>query len=103
MNIGEIASAMKQNSEQHKPVLIAIEGFAGSGKSPVADKLKTVLGNAYVIRTDDFIIKQRLTDKSPDQTGFDRVRLEQQVLLPATTGQPITYQILQWAEHTLSE
>ena len=48
MNIDEIVSAIKQNSEQHKPVLIAIEGFGGSGKSSVADKLKTVLGQFLV-------------------------------------------------------
>lgn len=103
MSIGDIANAIKKDDKDHKPVLIAVEGFGGSGKTTFAEKLKSTLRDSYLISIDDFIVKERLTDNSPDKTGFDRVRLERQVLIPATTRQPIAYQRLQWAENTLSE
>lgn len=64
MNLPDIASAIKQNDKQHKPVLIAIEGFGGSGKTTLAGQLKVALQDAYIINIDDFIIKARLTEPS---------------------------------------
>lgn len=103
MNLPDIASAIKQNNKQHKPVLIAIEGFGGSGKTTLAEQLKGALQDAYIINIDDFIIKAKLTEPSWDKGAFDRVRLEQQVLTPATTGKDIAYQKLIWVTDTLSE
>lgn len=103
MNLPDIASAIKQNDKQHKPVLIAIEGFGGSGKTTLAEQLKGALRDAYIINIDDFIIKARLTEPSQDKGAFDRERLEKQVLIPATTGNDIAYQKLIWVTDTLSE
>jgi uridine kinase len=93
-----------QNAKiSHKPILIAIEGFGGSGKSTLAQQLKDRLGDAHTINIDDFIIKAKLTELSWDKGAFDRSRLEQQVLIPATTGKPVRYQKLIWATDSLSE
>ncbi|HSH31098.1 MAG TPA: hypothetical protein VK963_00310 [Candidatus Saccharimonadales bacterium] len=103
MKVEQIAAEIKQNPPTRKPILIGIEGFGGSGKTTVAERLKTALGNAYVIGIDDFIVKERLLEHSPEEVGFDRARLEQQVLVPAHNGQPIKYQRLEWVENRLSD
>lgn len=102
MNFSEIVAAIKADTAP-TPLMIAIEGYGGSGKSTIAEKLKNALGNTYVINIDDFIIKKNLLDKSPDKTAFDRERLEQEVLIPATTGRPIVYRRLEWDEDALSD
>lgn len=103
MNLPDIASAIKQNDKHHKPVLIAIEGFGGSGKTTLAEQLRDALRDAYIINIDDFIIKAKLTEPSWDKGAFDRERLEQQVLIPATTGKDVAYQKLIWETDNLSE
>jgi uridine kinase len=102
MNLPEIANAIKQTSKTSKPVLIGIEGFGGSGKTTFANNLRERLGNAYVVNIDDFIVKEKLNEPSWDKGGFDRARLEKQVLLPASKGQPVRYEELLWETNTLS-
>lgn len=101
MNIADIASAIRKSDT--KPVLIAIEGFGGSGKSTIAEKLKNELGSAFIVNIDDFIVKEKILEQSWDKGGFDRGRLERQVLIPASTGQAVAYQKLLWDTNTLSE
>ncbi len=60
MTIQKIAQAIKQSPKENKPILIAIEGFGGSGKTTFASKLKEALQDAYMISIDDFIVKGRL-------------------------------------------
>ena len=103
MTTQQISDAIKNDANTHKPVMIAIEGFGGSGKSTLASELKTFLADAYVIGIDDFIIKEKLTDVSPDKIGFDRVRLERQVLIPATSGKSVSFERLEWADNKLSQ
>lgn len=102
VKITNIAATIKKQSTS-KPMLIAIEGYGGSGKTTVAEALKEQLKDAYVISMDDFIIKARLAEPSWDKGAFDRERLEQQVLIPATTGKDVAYQKLIWESDTLSK
>jgi uridine kinase len=101
--IESIARSIASQSPAREPVLVAVEGFGGSGKSTFADKLKSLLGNAYVVNIDDFIVKEHLAERSWDKGTFDRARLEKQVLVPATTGHDIAYQQLIWSTNTLSD
>ncbi|MDQ3159143.1 MAG: hypothetical protein M3P98_03360 [bacterium] len=103
MKIEEVASQIKGDEHEHKPTLIAIEGFGGSGKTTIAEKLKALLRHAYVINIDDFIIKDKLTEKSWDKGAFNRGRLEQEVLIPASSCKKVSYHKLIWATNTLSE
>lgn len=100
-SVSDIADAIR--SSDNKPALIAIEGFGGAGKSTVAEKLKTALGNAYVIGIDEFIVKENILKPSWDNGGFDRSRLEKEVLVPFNSGVPIKYQSLDWESNSLSE
>lgn len=102
MTVQEIAKAIVSKSND-RLVLIAIEGFGGSGKTTLAEQLKNTLVSAYVVNIDDFIVKEKLTEPSWDKGAFDRVRLEREVLMPATTNQPIQYEELIWETNMLSE
>lgn len=103
MIASEIAASIQGGKHASKPVLVAIEGFGGSGKTTFANKLSSSLGNAYVVNIDDFIVKDKLAEPSWDMGAFDLERLERQVLIPATTQQPISYQELLWETNSLSE
>jgi uridine kinase len=103
MNIENIVKAIKDSRITNKPVLIGIEGFGGSGKTTLSGKLKSKLGSAYVVNIDDFIIKEKLNEDNWDKGGFDRERLEKQVLLPATSNNAIQYQKLIWQTNKLSD
>ena len=94
---------LKKLPARQRAVLIAIDGYGGSGKSTFAMKLRTALSSAFVFNIDDFIVKEKITDSSWDKSVFDRNRLEQQVLLPASRGEQIRYQRLIWQSNSLSE
>lgn len=102
MSIDEIAASIKNNHRDHKPVLIAIEGFGGAGKTTFAERLMGILGNSHVINIDDFIVKEKLTERSWDGGAFDLKRLEQQVLVPASRNEQVKYQSLIWDTNKLS-
>lgn len=102
MKIQEISAKIKERPAKNKPVLIAIDGFGGAGKTTIAQKLKDMLGNAYVIGIDDFIIKERLTEQTAEESYFDRERLTQEVLKSASANMSIQYRKLEWAENKLS-
>lgn len=98
-----IINELKKLPSSQRSVLIAIDGYGGSGKSTFAAKLRTALSIAFVFNIDDFIVKEKITDSSSDKSVFDRRRLEQQVLLPASRGEQIRYQRLIWKSNSLSE
>lgn len=103
MKIKQIAENIKKQSSTKGKVLIAIEGFGGSGKSTMAKQLKIALQDAYIVGIDDFIVKAKLAEPSWDRGVFDHERLEKQVLIPATTGDDVMYQKLIWTSDSLSE
>lgn len=102
MTLQEISAKINEQPLKRKPMLVAIDGFGGAGKTTIAQKLKDMLGNAYVVGIDDFIIKEKLTEQTADKSYFDRKRLEQEVLKPAREGKQIAYRRLEWVENTLS-
>jgi uridine kinase len=101
MTIDDIANQIKKTHLEKRPIIIAVEGFGGAGKSTFAAKLRDELGDAYVIDIDDFFLKEKISDAI--KSNFDRKRLEEQVLLPIKNGHPAAYQRLEYATNTLSE
>lgn len=102
MTIQDVTQAIQSAQTNRKPVLIGIEGYGGSGKTTLAHKLCDDLGSAWVVNIDDFIVKEKLTEPLWDKGGFDRDRLEHEVLLPASNGEPVQYKELIWETNTLS-
>ncbi|MDB5178578.1 MAG: putative phosphoribulokinase [Patescibacteria group bacterium] len=103
MTLEEIASKIKTHKSSRLPVLIAIEGFGGAGKTTFAEKLAKELGDTQIIHLDDFIVKEKILEPSWDKGGFDRERLEQQILRPLSRGETARYQRLIWQDSKLSE
>ena len=103
VKLDDIVNAIKQGVRNNRPTLVAIEGFGGSGKSTLAERLKQSLPNAEVVKIDAFILKVPAQNAEPWERVFDRKRLEQQVLKPASEGQEISYQRLAWASNALGE
>lgn len=101
-DIEAIAEAIQRDAKPHGPVVIGIEGFGGAGKSTFAMRLSDALKDAYVVSIDDFIVKERFVEPSWNTGMFDRQRLEQQVLRPATSNQTVSYQRLIWHQNVLS-
>src|SRR5882672_630847 len=103
MSIEEIVSKIKNAPTTHNPVLIAVEGYGGSGKTTFANRLAEKLGDTYIVSIDDFIVKEKLLEPSWDKGSFDRERVEKQVLKPLSEGKTARYQKLIWTDNLLSE
>jgi len=75
--------------------IIAVDGLGGAGKSTLASSLAVTLGDAPVIRTDDFASWDNPLDWWP--------RLLSQVLSPLSHDCPAHYQRYDWETKELAE
>ncbi len=76
-------------ANQDKPLLIAIDGPAGAGKSSLAAALQQDFTNSLMIHADDFFLQphQRTPARLNEPGGnLDRERLLAQVLIPLQSG-----------------
>jgi uridine kinase len=102
-NMQEILTAIQKFKQpKNCPLIIAISGFSGSGKTTLAAKLKEHLGNTEIVAADDFILHQ-LKGRDADWSNHDRLRLQKQVLEPASHGKTIHYRRYDWLNDQLSE
>ncbi|MDD3477947.1 MAG: AAA family ATPase [Candidatus Izemoplasmatales bacterium] len=84
--------------------LIAIGGYAASGKTTLASLLKDYLPNSIVIHTDDFYHPtHKRTYGDFEAVNYDLPRLLEQVILPFVEKRPIRYQRYDWVEDKLAE
>ncbi len=88
--------------QDNNTLLIAISGFGGSGKSTLAQKLKEKLKEVEIISLDDFII-DRLSQRSDEWLGFDRIRYKKQILEPVTHQKPLVWDTYSWKENKISD
>jgi len=76
-----------------KPLVLALDGRCGSGKTTLADRLAQQFP-ACVLHTDDFYLppaqRVRGWEKKPC-ANMDLVRLRDEALRPAYAGQPVQY------------
>ncbi|MGD0174472.1 MAG: hypothetical protein ABSB78_14895 [Bacteroidota bacterium] len=88
-------SEIKKLSRKKGVVLIAIDGLGGSGKTTLAELLRTGLENSVMIQLDDFY--------SPALHAADLLRLKEQVLLPLHTHQEAKYRVYEWKTNSYSD
>lgn len=77
-----------------RPVLVALDGRCGSGKTTLAAHLAAQFPKSAVFHTDDYYLPpaQRIPDWATTPcANMDLVRLRDEVLCPARAGQPVAY------------
>lgn len=75
------------------PVLLAIDGRCGSGKTTLARVLQEK-SSAAVVHMDDFFLRpqQRTPERFAEPGGnVDRERVQEEVLIPFKLGRPVVY------------
>lgn len=79
--------------DSKRPALVAIDGMAASGKSTLADTIRAALGDAQVVRMDDFFLPESLRApvRSRLLANADIERFDQEVLTPLCAGKDAVY------------
>ena len=101
----ELLEAINQIYKQKGHVTIAIDGRCGSGKTTLANKLKTYL-DCHIFHMDDFYLQdyQRTKERFNEPGGnVDRERFKKEVLEPLKNQQDVLYRPLDCATLTISE
>ena len=90
--ISILAAALAQKPT--KPLVLALDGRCGSGKTTLADRLARQYPASIVLHTDDFYLppaqRVRGWEKTPC-ANMDLTRLRDEALRPAYAGQPVAY------------
>ena len=90
--ISILAAALAQKPT--KPLVLALDGRCGSGKTALADRLTRQFPASIVLHTDDFYLpptqRVRGWEKTPC-ANMDLIRLRDEALRPAYAGQPVAY------------
>src|SRR5215831_20062207 len=103
---GELAARVRALHAARGTLLVAIDGAGGSGKSCLADDLRTRLTAFHVptsiVEVDDFFLPSGRRPRGPASQkpiggDFDWQRLRQEVLEPLRRGQAARYNRYDWA------
>ena len=100
-NLLVVLSAIEQKMENQAELWVAIEGYAGAGKTTLANQLGLVL-NAQVFHTDDFFKKPMMDVNKPlSQYGsnIDYEKIKETIFKPAGLKLPIQYQPFDFKTH----
>ena len=87
-----LAAALTQKPT--RPLVLALDGRCGSGKTTLANALAAQFPGCTLLRTDDFYLPP--ARRSPDWAhtpcaNMDLTRLRDEALRPAYAGQPVAY------------
>jgi len=81
-----------------RPLIIAVSGFGGSGKTTLASKLKADLMDAEIVCIDSF--SNHEWRRNADWDNFDRERFAREILKPAHANNfPLSYAHVPWPGH----
>lgn len=91
--IDDVISKIEELKAKEGLILIAIDGFGGSGKSFLANSLKVKFPEITIVEMDDFY--------SPELKRADFERVLKQVIIPLKQGLVSNYQIYDWKNDKL--
>ena len=91
-----LCSILTAALDQHptKPLVLALDGRCGSGKTTLANALARQFPASVVLRTDDFYLPPAQRAHGWEQTpcaNMDLARLRDEALRPAYAGQAVAY------------
>ena len=91
-----LCSILTAALDQHptKPLVLALDGRCGSGKTTLTNALVRQFPASAVLRTDDFYLPSAQRAHGWEQTpcaNMDLARLRDEALRPAYAGQPVQY------------
>lgn len=89
-----IIEAIESINPRGAALIIAVDGYGGSGKSTFAQLLATQI-QATVVHTDDFA--------QPNLPGWDYARFHEQVIVPLKEGRDGLYQRYDWDTDKLAD
>lgn len=94
-----IGAIQKLKQPKNRPLIIAISGYGGSGKTTLAEKLKQHLQNAEIVTIDSF--SSHAWHPNEDWDNFDRDRFTKEILEPAQANEfPLIYARVPWPGYT---
>ena len=92
--IDTVVAAVRARSVSAQPLVVAIDGRSGSGKSTVAEAVAQAIG-AVVVPCDDFfaasVTSEEWNRRTPEQRAADAIdwrRLKREAIEPLRTGRP---------------
>lgn len=94
--VDDLVDYIRQKFSSKNPVIIAVDGYGGSGKSTLCKRLKLALSNSMIIQTDDFIKYPH----EPNVFEHDWTAIEDNVLKRLKTDQEVITKAYDW--NTLS-
>lgn len=89
----QIAAAVCALPKHNRPLLVAIDGRCGAGKTTIAEQLRQRIG-CTVVHMDHFFLRREQRSEQRLQTpgeNVDHERFLAEVLLPLRRGLPFTY------------
>lgn len=90
-----ILDSIQKLKQPNRPLIIAISGFGGSGKTTLAGKLKHQLRDTEIVTIDSFSNHQ--WHRSEDWDNYDRNRFTLEILKPAHANKfPLIYARVPW-------
>lgn len=106
---GEAARLITNARRVRDPLVVAIDGLGGAGKSTLADALRARLNDASIVLGDDFYrpmdagARAGLGPREGYERYFDWQRLAEEVLDPLSRGRAAVYRRYDWSRDRLGD
>ena len=105
IDLPSLIALLNQHLSLHSPLVVAIDGRCGGGKTTLASILQQQFGGV-VISADDFFLRpeQRTPERFAEPGGnMDRERLLEEVLLPLSRKEAVAYRPFDCSTLSLGE
>ena len=96
-----LVARIEQLQGRQPRTVVAVSGYAGSGKSTLTKTLAARIHGSTRLRGDDFLDPVRSHRRSADWDGVERTRLRDEVLEPYQQGEPVRFRPYDWSARAL--